>query len=202
MSFPHSYYWSWQKRVFDLTVAVGLLVVCAAPLALISLLLLIFNGFPILYWQKRLGAKQKPFWLVKFRTMRPHAEQLKHHYQELNQAPAPMFKAKNDPRFVWWGRWLSRSGLDELPQIWNILKGEMSLVGPRPLPISEAKQLPETWEFRYGVRPGIISEWAVNSQRYSSLEKWRTLDKQTLQRGGWRYDLGLMVRTAKMLIFG
>jgi lipopolysaccharide/colanic/teichoic acid biosynthesis glycosyltransferase len=106
------------------------------------------------------------------------------HFAELNYAPAPMFKIKNDPRFLKIGKFLSHSGLDELPQLINILKGQMSLVGPRPLPTNEAQTLkkidPDWYFWRHQVKPGLFSLWVLNNERHKNLEAWRGLEKKTL----------------------
>lgn len=117
-----------------------------------------------------------------------------------NEAPWPMFKMKDDPRFTLLGKFLSRSGLDELPQLINILRGEMSLVGPRPLPLAEAKKLDKEWEFRYQVKPGVISLWAIDPKRYFSLEKWRKLEENTLRDGSIAKDVLLLVATIACLL--
>jgi lipopolysaccharide/colanic/teichoic acid biosynthesis glycosyltransferase len=87
-----------------------------------------------------------------------------------------------------------------LPQLWQVLSGHMSLVGPRPLPNGEAAQLPATWQFRWQVKPGLFSEWTVDNQRHQSLKLWRELELATLQQGGWRYDLGLVGRTLQQIV--
>ena len=107
--------------------------------------------------------------------MKNEADLHKKNLSKLNEAPFPMFKIAKDPRYVGIGRLLSRSGLDELPQLINILRGEMSFIGPRPLPLAEAAELSTAWNFRYRVRPGILSEWAVSEKRHTSLAHWRNL---------------------------
>lgn len=110
-----------------------------------------------------------------------------------------MFKIAHDPRHTRFGYLLSRSGLDELPQLINILKGEMSFIGPRPLPLYEAKKLPKSWDFRYSVKPGIVSEWAISPQRYQSLRTWKKLEEKTLQKGSLKEDLLLLFKTIQYL---
>lgn len=195
-----SYYQSWQKRLFDISISVSTLLFLWPLFLLISCLISLENGGPVFFIQPRMGYKKKPFQLLKFRTMVKNAESQKGKLKKQNEAPAPMFKMKNDPRYTRLGKVLSRTGLDELPQFINILKGEMSLVGPRPLPLEEARALPKSWDFRYLVRPGILSEWAVDTSRYHSLQKWQELEKTTMEKGGVLYDLGLMVRTLVYLL--
>ncbi len=132
--------------------------------------------------------------------MKLGADKEKLKLRKLNQAPWPMFKLADDPRYTKIGKFMSSTGIDELPQVWNILKGEMSVVGPRPLPLHESKLLDQHWNFRYKVHPGIISEWAVNPLRYHSLAKWQQLEKDTLKVGSWTYDINLMRRTILYLL--
>jgi lipopolysaccharide/colanic/teichoic acid biosynthesis glycosyltransferase len=154
----------------------------ALPLLLVLICLVYMSaGKPVFYKQKRLGEGKKPFTMFKFRTMYVGAHKHQKKYQKLNQAPGPMFKIFNDPRFVGIGSWLSRTGLDELPQILNVIKGEMNLIGPRPLPVREAYKLDSSWDFRYTVKPGVFSEWTASPLRHKSLTIWKKLDKLTVE---------------------
>ncbi len=146
-----------------------------------------------------MGYGKKPFSLLKFRTMINGAEQKKAALLKKNEAPSPMFKLTNDPRYTKIGKFLSKSGLDELPQLLNVLRGDMSLVGPRPLPLNEARKLPKHWDFRYQVKPGITSEWAINNSRYNSLSSWKELELYTCREGKLQYDLQLIRRTLQYL---
>jgi lipopolysaccharide/colanic/teichoic acid biosynthesis glycosyltransferase len=150
---------------------------------LLTLAIFIFYsiGTPVLFKQKRMGQNKKPFTMYKFRTMYVGAHRHQKRHQKLNQAPGPMFKIFDDPRFVGIGKFLSRTGLDELPQLLNVLKGEMNVVGPRPLPVSEANKLDKSWDFRYQVKPGIFSEWTASPLRHKSLSLWKELDRLTVQ---------------------
>ncbi|MFZ5438232.1 MAG: sugar transferase [Patescibacteria group bacterium] len=180
----HPYYFSSTKRVFDLLLALLLSIVLLPMLVIIALIILITTGQPIIFKQKRTGQNGKTFTIYKFRTMEKNAALTKHKYENLNQAPAPMFKIHDDPRFVGLGRFLSRTGFDELPQLLNIIEGNMSFVGPRPLPIKEAEALPKKWKaFREQVKPGIFSEWSISWERHQSLAKWQKLEEQTMKNG-------------------
>jgi lipopolysaccharide/colanic/teichoic acid biosynthesis glycosyltransferase len=154
---------------------------------------------PIFFKQKRMGQNKKSFTMYKFRTMYVGAHRHQKRYKKLNQAPGPMFKIFDDPRFVGIGKFLSRSGLDELPQIINVIKGEMNLVGPRPLPVAEAQKLDKSWDFRYQVKPGIFSEWTASPLRHKNLLLWKELDKLTVehclsQKKPW-YSFHIIIKT-------
>jgi lipopolysaccharide/colanic/teichoic acid biosynthesis glycosyltransferase len=195
---PHkvnSYYSSASKLFFDYTFAFLIIPIVVPLVAFISLFVFITAGWPIFFVQKRTGKGGKPFSMYKFRTMYRNAHRQQKKLIKLNQAPGPMFKIFEDPRFVGIGRFLSGSGLDELPQIFNILKGEMSFVGPRPLPVNEAKQLSAAWEFRTAVKPGIFSEWTLAENRHNSLTDWKELDRLTVSNGGMQYDLKIIIVT-------
>lgn len=191
----HPYYFSLRKDAFDRFLAVMAIMVALPILMVVVLAIQITIGRPILYQQSRVGKNGLKFKILKFRTMRPGAHQEQATLRLYNQAPGPMFKIYDDPRFVGVGKWLSKSGLDELPQLFNVIKGEMSFVGPRPLPVSEAQQLDKDWDFRHLVRPGIFSEWTIADYRHRSLADWKRLDQLTLSRGGWLSDLSVIWRT-------
>lgn len=197
----HPYYHSLKKRLFDFLVAFFLLLILWPVLLVVSLLVLATAGWPIFYQQKRYGKDKKVFRILKFRTMYVGAEKNQWRYQAESVAPTPMYKNWDDPRFVGGGRFLAKSGLDELPQLWNILRGEMSFVGPRPLPVYEAKKLDASWDFRYQVKPGIFSDWSLAlSKRHQSLKEWQKLEKKTLQKGGLGYELKVITQTLGRLL--
>jgi lipopolysaccharide/colanic/teichoic acid biosynthesis glycosyltransferase len=196
----HPHYHSWEKRFFDLSVAIALLIALTPIFSLLSLVVLLTTGWPILYIQKRCGLNKKIFKIIKFRTMYVGAEKNQWRYQKDNLAPSPMYKNWVDPRFVGMGKWLSKTGLDELPQLLNIIKGEMSFVGPRPLPIYEAEKLNKNWDFRYKVKPGIFSEWSADTKKNQSLKEWKRLEKETLGYGGFNYELEIILKTLQSLI--
>lgn len=193
------YYTSPQKRLFDVTCSIIALFVSWPIILLLSLIVFFDSGWPIFFAQNRTGQYKKIFTLYKLRTMKLHAPDSKKTLLQHSHAPYPMFKMNKDPRYTRIGEFLSQSGLDELPQIINILKGEMSWVGPRPLPVEEAELLPQNWNFRYKVKPGIISEWAVHTQRYQDLQSWRQLEIDTVVSGSMAQDIKLMLRTLQYL---
>ncbi len=195
-----------KKRTFDLLSA-SLVLLILVPLGILFYpILVFFIGRPIIFKQERIGKQGKKFTIYKLRSMKKNAPLTKNKYLTLNEAPSPMFKIDEDPRFITKeitffgllrkplvgkvGKFLSYSGLDEMPQFWNILKGDMSLVGPRPLPISEAERLkkidPQWYAWRHNVQPGIFSIWAADPHHNQSLNYWKKLEKETLQMNNWQ----------------
>lgn len=195
-----SYYHSWQKRTFDVCLSLTLLCLLVPVFCGVILVLIATSGFPVLFWQERTGHQKKSFKMLKFRTMHLDAEDRKTKLAKHNEAPWPMFKMQNDPRFTKVGRHLSRFGLDEIPQFLQILTGKMSFIGPRPLPISESQNLPKNWDFRYKVKPGILSEWALAPDRYASLKRWRELELETLKKGSLVNDFKLIARSFRFMV--
>jgi len=190
----HPYYHSWQKRFFDLCLSTILLLALSPLFAVLSMVLWVTLGWPVVFVQTRQGKNQQPFRLFKFRTMITTADRWKPVLRKANEAPEPMFKMRSDPRFVGIGRWLSRTGLDELPQFVNIWRGEMSFVGPRPLPVEETRLLPQSWDFRYQVLPGLVSEWVLSEKKYWSLAQWKKAETASLIAGHITQDISLLVR--------
>lgn len=196
----HPYYHSIEKRVFDIVISLLLLVILSPLILFISLLTLFISGWPVFYFQNRFGKNKTVFKMFKIRTMYIGAEKNQWRYRKNNQAPEPMYKNWQDPRFVGVGKWLSRTGLDELPQLFNILTGKMSFVGPRPLPIYEAEKLNKGWDFRYQVKPGIFSKWSVLNNKINSLSTWKNLEKETIKQGGFEYEISIILKTVKAMI--
>lgn len=190
----HPYYFSLQKRMFDIFGSLFLLLLTTPLLLVISTLILFNMGTPVFFTQLRRGKNKKPFAILKFRTMHNSAEKLRYLLNTKNEAPYPMFKMENDPRFVGIGKWLSQIGLDELPQLINVLAGDMSLIGPRPLPVTEAILLDQSWNFRYSVRPGIFSEWIIDNKRHLSLNEWKRIEKKSLSSASLWLDFSLIWR--------
>ncbi|OGU58100.1 MAG: hypothetical protein A2V66_11405, partial [Ignavibacteria bacterium RBG_13_36_8] len=147
------------------------------PLGLIiAMTIAVTSGFPVIFRQKRVGKGGKTFVMYKFRTMVPNAEALKAKYMHLNTANPPAFKIPDDPRYTKIGKFLSHTGLDELPQLFNVLKGEMALIGPRPLPVQEAVKLKSWQKEREKIKPGIISPWILNGYHKNSFDDWMKSD--------------------------
>jgi exopolysaccharide biosynthesis polyprenyl glycosylphosphotransferase len=191
------------KRGFDILFSLTLLIVLLPLLLTIALAITATSPGPVLFRQTRLGRGGKPFTFLKFRSMVHDAETLKTHVASLNEASGPVFKARNDPRVTTIGRWLRKTSLDELPQLVNILRGEMSLVGPRPpLPDEVAKYTPGQRR-RLDVEQGLTGLWQVKGRSdVTDFEHWVALDLEYIQRRGFWFDLALVVQTVPVVLLG
>ena len=169
---------------------------------LCSTLIFITSGWPIIFSQKRWGKGKKPFNLYKFRTMVKNAERQKRNLMFLNEADGPVFKIRQDPRYTRIGRILAHTGLDELPQLINIIKGEMVFVGPRPLPVNEAKRIPKKYNARFSVFPGITSLWIVKGSHDLSFSEWMRLDLYYIKNRSIYLDLKIAISTISLILKG
>jgi len=196
----HPYHNSLHKRLFNTGLALLVLTVLSPLILIIAAAIKVGSKNPIFFTQKRSGIDRKPFKFIKFRTMVAGAERLKWKYRLLNEADGPVFKIKDDPRFTNVGKFLARTGLDELPQLINVLKGEMSLVGPRPLPVNEAKKVPKKCRKRFSILPGITSLWIVKGAHDLSFDEWMRLDIDYVENGSLFVDLKVLVLTATLIL--
>jgi lipopolysaccharide/colanic/teichoic acid biosynthesis glycosyltransferase len=155
---------------------------------------------PFIFKQKRTGKNKKSFYIYKIRTMVENAEKLKNKYRHLNQANGPVFKIYNDPRYTKVGKIIAHLGLDELPQLINVLKGEMSFVGPRPFPVDETKKIPKKYEKRFGLKPGILSSWVAEGAFHNDFEKWMRLDLKDVENKNLWYDLKIVFKSLKFWV--
>lgn len=191
-AFPHPYYFSLKKRLLDVVLSSILLCVLSPVFLVISILIKLSSKGPVIFKQERTGLNGKTFTIYKFRTMYVGADKDQNKFKSLNISPFPTFKIPNDPRFVGIGKWLSRLSLDELPQLLNILKGNMSFVGPRPLPINEAKNVPKTWQFRNLVKPGLISSTVMKDRNKMTPKNWEMYDRNDLTYSGVLNDINFL----------
>ena len=178
------------KRIMDFSFSL-IMIVCALPVFLIiSLGIKLTSPGPIFFIQERLGLNKRRFRLYKFRTMIPNAEKLITELEHLNEVDGPAFKLKNDPRITPFGRFLRKTSLDELPQFINVLKGDMSLVGPRPLPVRDYNGFNHDWQRRrFSVRPGITCLWQINGRSTTTFEKWMKQDMEYIDNWSLWLDL-------------
>ncbi len=155
---------------------------------------------PVFFRQPRVGRRGVVFVCYKFRSMCGDAESRKDQLQHLNEAAGAAFKIKDDPRITGVGRFLRRSSLDEFPQLWNVLRGEMSIVGPRPqIPSEVAEYSPED-ALRLLVRPGLTCLWQVSGRSQLDFAEWMALDREYVRRRGSRFDLQVLLRTLPAVI--
>lgn len=183
------------KRLIDIVAAI-VIILLLAPLYLgISLAVWMSSPGPVIYRSARIGLGGRRFGCLKFRSMRKGADQLQHQLEQLNEAEGAVFKIERDPRVTAVGRWLRSSGLDELPQAFNVLLGSMSLVGPRPLPLRDCALLPaETWR-RHSVLPGISGPWQLDPERHVDEALLARLDLAYVDRWSLWTDARVLSRT-------
>jgi exopolysaccharide biosynthesis polyprenyl glycosylphosphotransferase len=183
------------KRTLDLGLSLGVLVLTLPVWLIIALMIKVDSRGPILYQQRRVGRHEKPFMMLKFRTMVNRADQLLDHLIEQNEASGPLFKLRADPRITRMGRWLRRWSLDELPQLVNVLKGEMSLVGPRP-PLPDEVAQYDVWQLdRLSVPPGITGLWQVRGRSHLSFDDYVRLDLYYIENWSVAFDLYILAKT-------
>lgn len=190
------------KRLIDITLGVGGLVVLSPFLALVSLWIIALDGRPVLFRQVRVGLHGRPFRVVKFRTMVPDAEERLDELADLNEIKGHAFKVTHDPRLSRTGRILRATSIDEFPQLWNVVRGEMSIVGPRPPLPSEVEGYDLWHRRRLSMKPGITGLWQVEARREEDFDRWVELDLAYIDRWSVWLDLKIMVRTIPAMIQG
>ncbi len=198
---------SWQgilKQLIDFAGALVLMIVCFPILALVAFLIKITSPGPILFRQQRSGLNGRPFTIYKFRTMISNAEQFKHELAAMNEMKGPVFKVTNDPRITPAGRILRKFSIDEFPQLFNVLRGEMSLVGPRPLPVDEVKRFNDfAHRRRLSVKPGLTCLWQVSGRNdVKDFGDWVRLDLEYIDNWSLWLDLKILCRTVPVVFTG
>jgi exopolysaccharide biosynthesis polyprenyl glycosylphosphotransferase len=188
------------KRAFDLVVATLLVIVLSPLLLALALAVRLSSRGPVIYRSTRPGIGGAPFDCFKFRTMRTGSDQQQAELEEANEASGALFKIRDDPRLTRVGRFLRRYSLDELPQFVNVLKGEMSLVGPRPLPMRDFEKLEEWHKKRYLVMPGITGLWQVSGRSDLNFDDLVRLDFLYLERWSISLDLTILLKTIPAVI--
>lgn len=186
-----------HKGMFSLfyRLAVWAIFLFSLPCAItIGLFVVLVSGFPILFRQKRMGKNGKPFIMYKFRTMVNGAQRQQTKYLGRNESQGPAFKIHHDPRFTRIGKVLSHTGLDELPQLFNLVRGKMALIGPRPLPVSEAKKLKSWMRERERILPGIISPAILSGKYHQDFDGWMRSDVAYVKSKSVRTDMILFAR--------
>lgn len=189
------------KRVIDIVCSLSGLLLLSPVLIIVSILIKLESDGPIIFSQDRIGYKGKEFKMYKFRSMVVNAEELKKRLSEQNEMSGPMFKMKNDPRVTKVGKFIRKTSIDELPQLINILKGEMSLVGPRPSLPKEVKEF-EPWMMeRLEVKPGLTCYWQVSGRNDIDFEEWMKLDIRYVRERSFWLDMKLIFKTF-FVLFG
>jgi lipopolysaccharide/colanic/teichoic acid biosynthesis glycosyltransferase len=193
------------KRTMDVVGALGGLLLLAPVLVVVGLLVRLDSRGPILFRQRRVGLSGNSFWCLKFRTMVTDAEARLHELEARNEsAGGVLFKIRDDPRITPLGRFLRRTSLDELPQLWNVLVGEMSLVGPRPLQLRDSLRLEELdatgYARRLSVRPGVTGPWQVSGRSDVSSDRMLELDLAYVELWSLALDVEILARTVLVVL--
>ena len=196
----------WQiftKRIIDFLSSAVLLIMLAPVLAVVALLIKLDSRGPILFRQERVGLNKRRFQLLKFRTMSRGADHQQEDLEHLNQADGPVFKIKDDPRITRLGKVLRRYSIDELPQLFNVIKGDMSLVGPRPLPVRDVDRINVRWhKRRFSVKPGITCLWQVNGRSNVNFERWVQMDLEYIDQWCLGLDFKILIKTVPVVLRG
>ncbi len=185
------------KRIFDIIFSFIGLMLLLVPFGILSLIIIIDSpGASPIYWQERVGKNGKKFKFYKFRSMVPNAEDMLDELLDQNEMTGPVFKIKKDPRITRIGHFIRMTSIDELPQLWNVLKGNMSLVGPRPPLPREVEMYNDYQQQRLMVTPGITCYWQVQPKRNSlTFDEWLELDLKYISKRGFWTDTIILFKT-------
>lgn len=198
---PDNYLALKVKEILDYVLSL-LVIIVLSPLLFMIAFLIKLDGGPVFFLQTRMGLHGRHFKCLKFRTMVVNAESMQQSLQSLNEQQGPVFKIKNDPRVTKIGRFLRKTSLDELPQFFNVLQGNMSIVGPRPPIPSEVKQY-ERWQTRrLSMKPGITCIWQVSGRNNIPFEQWMKLDMQYIDTWSLKLDIIILLKTIKVVLSG
>lgn len=188
------------KRAMDISLATLFLIVLSPVFLLIAAAIAFQDGFPVVFKQKRVGKGGKPFQMYKFRTMVKNAEEVLRSRPDLMEEYRRTYKIQNDPRISKLGRFLRKTSLDELPQLFNVLKGDMSLVGPRPIVQDELEKYGDAKHLYLALKPGCAGLWQCSGRSDTSYTERVALDEQYFMRSSLRYDVGILCRTALAIV--
>jgi exopolysaccharide biosynthesis polyprenyl glycosylphosphotransferase len=191
------------KRILDLVISSIAIVVLSPLLLVVAILIKLTSPGPILFRQKRVGLHKRQLNVYKFRTMVVDAEKRMQEVEHLNEVSGPVFKVRNDPRITPIGKILRNTSIDELPQLFNVFNGEMSLVGPRPLPVRDYEGFNEDWQRRrFSVKPGMTCLWQVRGRSSIPFERWMELDLQYIEKWSFWLDVQILLQTIPAVIKG
>ena len=192
---------TFTKRFFDVLISSVLLIICLPVLLLIACVIKLTSDGPVFFRQVRLGQGKKHFEIYKFRTMVDGASKMMSQVEHLNETGGPTFKLTNDPRVTKVGSFLRKSSLDELPQLINVLIGDMSLVGPRPLPVRDYEGFTEDkHRRRFSVKPGITCLWQITGRSNIKFDEWMALDSKYIDQRTFWLDLKILIQTVPAVL--
>jgi exopolysaccharide biosynthesis polyprenyl glycosylphosphotransferase len=190
------------KRIFDLVFSTLFLIVFFPFLVFIAVWIKMDSPGPVLYRSRRVGEKGRTFTCYKLRTMVQNADELKEDLRRCNEREGPFFKISNDPRITRVGKYLRKYSVDEIPQLWNVLKGDMSLVGPRPHPLDDYARYSLDQFRRLDVKPGVTGLWQVTARQDPSFETNMELDLEYIEQWSLGLDFRILLRTPLMVTKG
>lgn len=196
----HHVFQLFLKRTIDILISLALLILLAPLFLVIVALIKSTSSGPILFTQVRVGLNQRKFYIFKFRSMIADAENFRDNLIHLNERNGPVFKITNDPRITRFGRWLRRTSLDELPQLYNVLMGEMSLVGPRPPLPDEVKSYDWIFRKRLSVKPGITCIWQVSGRDHVAFDRWMQMDHEYVENWSLWLDMKILIKTIPAVV--
>jgi exopolysaccharide biosynthesis polyprenyl glycosylphosphotransferase len=191
------------KRGFDLVAGSALFVLTLPVMLVAAVAIKLTSPGPIFFVQSRVGYNKRIFDLYKFRTMIEDAETMQLELEHANEMDGPVFKIADDPRITGVGKWLRRTSIDELPQLYNVLRGDMSLVGPRPLPVRDYNGFRKDWQRRrFSMRPGLTCLWQVTGRNRTNFEDWMRLDMEYIDNWSLSGDVKILCQTIPVVISG
>ena len=189
------------KRIIDIVASFTGLILLSPLILIVSILIKLESKGEVIFKQKRVGLNGKEFYMYKFRSMVINAEELKAELESQNEMSGPMFKIKDDPRITKIGKFIRKTSIDELPQLINVIKGDMSLVGPRPSLPKEVEEF-ETWmRERLEVKPGLTCIWQISGRNNIDFEDWMKLDIKYVRERSFKLDIKLILKTV-LVLFG
>jgi exopolysaccharide biosynthesis polyprenyl glycosylphosphotransferase len=195
---------SWRteaKRLIDVVAGTLLLTILAPLFVIVAIAIKLESPGPVFFIQDRFGLNKRRFRMIKFRTMRADAEARMQEIEHLNEKSGPIFKIRNDPRITRIGRWLRKTSIDELPQLINVMLGDMSIVGPRPLSVRDALRMELAWQKRrFSVKPGLTCLWQISGRSNLSFEQWMELDLEYIDHWSLKLDVSILLRTIPAIV--
>jgi exopolysaccharide biosynthesis polyprenyl glycosylphosphotransferase len=189
------------KRVMDIALSLAGLVLLSPLLAIVGLVIRLTSEGPVLFAQERVGMNKRLFKLYKFRSMYVDAEKRRLELEHLNEMDGPVFKIKNDPRITPFGRFIRKTSIDELPQLLNVLRGQMSLVGPRPPLLAEVDAYDWLYRRRLSIKPGITCLWQISGRNEITFKQWMEMDKAYIDNWSLWLDIKILAKTIPAVLF-